>query len=100
MRPLPASLITCLAVGAVLFGGCGTTKIDHAKAENLIRKSVAGLGQTKVKSIKCPSNVKVKKGGTFTCRGTLENGAHGTVTVHMTDDKGKVVVYPSDYHAG
>ena len=69
----------------------------------LTRRSVLMTGAAAVAFGSTASNVDAqqpKKGGTFTCRGTLENGAHGTVTVHMTDDKGKVVVYPSDYHAG
>jgi hypothetical protein len=87
-------------LAAAVVTGCGTTtEIDHAKAENLIRRSVKELGRTAVKTVSCPSGVEAKKGSTFTCHATLANGTRGTVTIHIVNDQGRIVIRgPSDYH--
>jgi hypothetical protein len=96
-------VIAAAALPALVVSGC-TSEIDSGKASQLIRQAVAkGNGLVKVRSVACPSGVTAKAGGTFDCKVTLtqvSNGAahSGTVTVHMTDSKGHVVVNPSDFH--
>jgi Domain of unknown function (DUF4333) len=91
------TLLPLFAALTVVFAGCGTTKIDSKKAEKLIRSSIAQAGNT-VSSVHCPGGVEAKKGKTFDCTFALTDGRHGTVTVHMTNDKGHVLVHPGDYH--
>ncbi len=93
-----ASTLAPAAVAGLLVAGCGTNEIDPKKADKLITESVAKGGNFTAKSVKCPSGVKAKKGGTFTCSLTLSNGRTATATVHMTNDSGHIVVGPSDYH--
>jgi hypothetical protein len=88
---------------ALALTGCGTTVIDSGKAESLIRQSVAGAGNFKVKSVSCPDNVTPKAGGTFTCQLSLTRVADGsvhsgTVSVHEVDAKGHVTISPTDFH--
>jgi hypothetical protein len=80
---------------AVALAGCGSTTIDKKKAEDLARQ-VADSGTVKTKSISCPSNVKVKRGGTFSCDLVYTDGTKGTITLHMNDDKGNVSTKGTD----
>jgi hypothetical protein len=88
---------------AFALAGCSST-IDSGKANQLIRKAVAnGNGSFKVKAVDCPGGVTAKAGGTFTCKVSLtqvsDGSVHrGTVTVHMTNASGHVVIGPSDFH--
>jgi hypothetical protein len=93
-----ASTLAPAAVAGLLVAGCGTTEIDHSKAETLIKGSIAKAGNVTAKSVTCPSGVKAKKGGTLTCKITLTDGRTATATVHMTNDSGHIVIGPSDYH--
>ena len=90
-------VLPLLAALTVVFAGCGTTKIDSKKAEGLIKRSIAQAGN-QASSVHCPTDVKAKSGGTFPCTFKLTDGRHGTVTVHMTNNKGHVTVHPGDYH--
>lgn len=92
-------------VPAFALAGCGTTEIDSGKAEALIRKSVAGAGNFKVKSVSCPNGVTPRAGGTFTCQLSItsvaDSSVHsGTVTVHEVDANGHVTISPTDFHVG
>ena len=88
-------------VPALAIAGC-TTTIDNGKAERLIRNSINSAGRAKVKSVSCPSGVTAKAGGSFTCQLTVttpDGASHsGTVTLHMTDNKGRVEANSSDFH--
>jgi hypothetical protein len=81
---------TALAVGA-LSAGCGSSSndtatsaapktVDDAQVEQGITDDLS-TSSTKVTSAKCPSNVPVQKGDTFTCTVTFDNGATGKATV-------------------
>jgi hypothetical protein len=91
------------ALPALAIAGCGTTVIDNGKVEKAIQQFVASGGNFKAKSVSCPSDVTPKAGGTFTCKLTLTKSSDGsqhsgTVTVHMTNNSGRVTLGNSDFH--
>lgn len=94
-RPNKATVVASLAALAALVAGCGEKKIDQGKAEDLAAK-VADSGSVKTKSIECPSDVTAEKGKTFDCDLEYEDGAKGTITMHMTDDDGTVRTTAAD----
>jgi hypothetical protein len=76
---------------AVLGAGCGSSSddtatstapktVDDAQVEQGIKDDLS-TSSTKVTSAKCPSDVPVKQGDTFTCTVTFDNGATGKATV-------------------
>jgi hypothetical protein len=85
-------LVLTLSACTVSFGN--SDKIDPKKAEKFLKDNI----HPTVKSVNCPSGVKIKKGGTFQCTVTFANGKTGTVTLHMTNSSGHVVVSNSDIH--
>jgi hypothetical protein len=99
MRPSRVALTLCLGLLATGLTACSVSygsshEIDHKKVEDYLR---TGLGKPP-KSVACPSGVKEKKGGTFSCTLVLGNGKHATATIHMTDDKGTIHAGSSDIH--
>jgi hypothetical protein len=88
MRTLPLAL---LVVAAVVVSGCAKS-IDDAKAEKFIAKSVADQVGAKVKSVACPGDLTAKKGETFECTVTGDDGTTGKTTVTEKDDQGNVSV--------
>lgn len=102
LRRRSIGVVAAAVLPALALAGCSTT-IDNGKAEQLIRQSVSGAGNFKVKSVSCPSGVTAKAGGTFSCNLTVtqnSNGSQhsGTVTIHMEDSKGHVSLHSSDFH--
>lgn len=83
-----------VVIAAVVIGlsGCsfGAGTIDHKKAENLARKVAGGNSKVALKSVSCPSGIKLKKGATFDCDVVYGNGAKATITLHQLDDNGRV----------
>src|SRR3954471_12894013 len=87
-----AALIAGLVmIGALCAGGCGssssdtatgaqTKTVDDAQVEQGIETSLS-TSSAKVTSAKCPSDVPVQKGDTFTCSVTFSDGATGKATV-------------------
>jgi hypothetical protein len=102
LRSPRLGLAAAAVVPAFALAGCSST-IDSSKANQLVRKAVAnGNGTLKLKSVDCPDGVTAKAGATFTCKVSLtqvsDGSVHsGTVTVHMTNSSGRVVVGPSDF---
>jgi hypothetical protein len=84
-------LPVAVGVGALALAGCGSKVIDQGKAEGFTKQVVSASGGT-AKSVKCPSDVGVKKGKTFTCTAVLSNGQTAKVTFQMTDNNGTVKV--------
>jgi uncharacterized lipoprotein len=87
-----------LAVAAAaLLAGCGTTttQIDSGQAEKFVKR----VFTTPPRSVKCPSGVEAKAGGTLTCQATDARGRRYDVVLHMIDDKGRVKVNTTDVHA-
>ncbi|NDI47391.1 DUF4333 domain-containing protein [Goekera deserti] len=78
-----------LGVGAlVLFGG---QTLDTAEAESQISRLTeeqAGLAPT---DVRCPADIAVEAGSTFTCTATLDGQSLG-FTLRQTDDEGSVDV--------
>ena len=82
-----AGPVVCVA--ALALAGCGSKVIDQGKAEKFTKQVVVANGST-ARSVKCPSDVSVKKGKTFACTAVLANGRTFKLTFQMTDDKGTV----------
>ncbi|MDX6696964.1 MAG: hypothetical protein QOE65_361 [Solirubrobacteraceae bacterium] len=83
-------LLPLFAVAALAVAGCGDKKLDTGKLEGKIKQGIEKQTGVKVKKVDCPSNVKVKKGNTFTCKATTVTGQVATVRVTQQDDKGNV----------
>jgi hypothetical protein len=78
-----------VGVGALALTGCGSKVIDQSKAEKFTKQIVSANGGT-AKTVKCPSDVSVKKGKTFDCSATLANGQKFKISFQMTDSSGTV----------
>jgi hypothetical protein len=79
-----------VAAGAVLlFTGC-EKKLDTDKLEDKVKSGIEQQANVKIKSVDCPSDVKVKKGDTFNCTATSVDGQKATVKVTQSDDQGNV----------
>lgn len=85
-RPIAALLAAGCALGIAACGGFDS----EASGEHLIRDYVSHFGQGRVslKSVRCPSGVSEKDGGSYDCRVVLHDRAtgknlNGTITVHM-----------------
>jgi hypothetical protein len=83
-------LLPLLAVVAFAVAGCGDKKLDTDKLEGKIKTGIEKQAGVKIKSIDCPSDVKVKKGDTFSCKATTNSGQSANVKVTQQDDKGNV----------
>lgn len=89
-----ALLALPLALAAGL-AGCGT--LDQDQLEDEVQKAVeeASQNQIKVKDVSCPGDREFKKGDTFTCKVTAQNGAISSARVVQRDDDGRVSITPS-----
>lgn len=98
VAPLRLAFPVVLA-GGLLGAGCGTTKIDQAKAEKLVHQAVAAApGAQQPTSVHCPSGVAAKAGTTLSCDIAYADGTKGTVVEHIQDSSGHVVIGASDLH--
>ena len=86
-RPI---LLAPLAVCLLALAGCGDKKLNTDKLEGKIQDGIEQQAGVKVKSVDCPSDIKAKKGDTFTCKATTTKGQTATVSVIQRDDKGNV----------
>ena len=86
-----AALAAAALVMSALSAGCGSSSddtatsttprtVDDAQVEQGIKDDLS-TSSAKVTSAKCPSDVAVEKGSTFTCTVTFDNGATGKATV-------------------
>lgn len=86
-----AALLAGLLATAALATGCGSSgsdtatgasadTVDDAQVESGLDDKLSTSSAT-VSSAKCPTDVKVEEGGTFTCTVTFDNGATGKATV-------------------
>lgn len=84
-----------LSAVLVLAAACSReTKIDSGKTETLIQDQVT----PRPKAVTCPGDVSAERGKSFECGIEMQNGQRGTITVHMTDDKGRIRIGPGDLH--
>jgi len=77
---------------ALVLGIAACGNVDTDKIEDEITKQVEeqAQGQVKVKSVKCPDDVKAEKGSRFTCTITAASGATTKAQVVQQDDDGNV----------
>jgi len=61
--------------------GCGDTVIDSTKAEDTIKASLEESPGGKIKSVDCPSDLKVEADTTFDCTVVYPDGERATVTM-------------------
>jgi hypothetical protein len=87
--------ITFAVMAAVAMAGCdvSTTEIDSKQAEDFVK----GAFEKPPRSVKCPSGVEAKKGGTLTCKAVDSTGKRYDVILHMADDEGRVTVGKQDF---
>jgi hypothetical protein len=78
------------SVAALAIAGCGDTVIDNGKAEDAIRADVEKSLKVPVKSVECPSDVKVEAGKTFECIVTAANGKKATATLKILNSDADV----------
>jgi hypothetical protein len=88
----PRLIALAAGLAALTAAGCGEQQIDVKKSAKLIQSSVEQQVGAKVKSIKCPDQVKVKAKAVFTCLVTGSDGTTGTASVTQTDGKGTIRV--------
>ena len=85
-------------IGLVLLApaaaGCGTTKIDPAKAEGFVR---GAIGPPPPRSVHCPGGIAAEDGHTFQCQAVLANGEIVNITLHIVRNA-QVEVGPGDVH--
>jgi hypothetical protein len=97
MFPLPlrrAALAVPAAVALLAATGCGasvsTSKtLKTNEAEAVIKKGLEERVSGTV-TVKCPSDVKVEKGGAFDCTATADDGTKANVHVIQKDDQGNI----------
>lgn len=75
---------------ALAVGACGSKTVNTEKGEKFITTQVEKQVGAKVKAVKCPEDVKAKKGGAFTCTVTGSDGTTGQAKVIQKDDEGNV----------
>jgi hypothetical protein len=86
-----------VGLAAVACGG-GTPTIDHARAEAIVRNLVRGVGGRPMRTISCPSGVRVRPGATFDCRLVTPAGGIATITEHIVDRAGHLRTSAGDLH--
>src|SRR4051794_24626756 len=86
-RTVAAAAVTIGALAAGCGGSSGeaakgtaSATVDDAQVEQAIKDDLS-TSSAAVTSAKCPSDVTVKDGATFTCTVTFDNGATGKATV-------------------
>jgi hypothetical protein len=70
--------------------GCGESKLDTDQAESAIRVGITRQTGVKIDSVRCPDDVKVRRGDTFRCTARASNGQRAAVEVTQRDDEGSV----------
>ena len=88
MRPRPPSVLLPL-VAALVLTACGSKVINTDKAETEIAKGLKQQLHLKGVTVKCPDDVKAKKGDTFNC--TAKAGKQtARIAVVQQDDNGRI----------
>jgi hypothetical protein len=83
-----AALPLCAA--AIVASGCGETVIDPVKAEDTIQASLEKSLHEKIKSVDCPSDVKVEAGKAFTCTVDFSKGSQEIATLKIRNEEADV----------
>ncbi|HEY1854488.1 MAG TPA: DUF4333 domain-containing protein [Solirubrobacterales bacterium] len=89
--PVRSALALAL-LGALLLvvSGCGDTVIDEAKTEEAIKASLEKSLHEKIKTVDCPSNVKVEAGKTFSCTVDFPESNEAIATLKIRDSDADV----------
>jgi NAD(P)H-hydrate repair Nnr-like enzyme with NAD(P)H-hydrate epimerase domain len=88
--PVRSTVVVAL-LGALLLAvsGCGDTVIDDVKTAEATKASLEKSLHEKIKSVDCPSGVKVEAGKTFTCTVDLP-GEEATATLKIRNSDADV----------
>jgi hypothetical protein len=85
--PALAAVVAAVTLGVT---ACGSSFDSAASGDNLIKDYIKkyGNGTVSLKSVSCPSGIKLTVGGTYNCKVVLHSGAtnkdvSGTITIHM-----------------
>ncbi|MGB7685037.1 MAG: DUF4333 domain-containing protein [Solirubrobacterales bacterium] len=83
--PFPVLCIAALPLCAATIAatGCGDTVIDSTKAEDTTQASLEKSLHEKIKSVECPSDVKVEAGATFACTVKFPDGSEEIATLKI-----------------
>jgi hypothetical protein len=86
-----STLVTAL-LGALVLAviGCGDTTIDDVKTAETLKPSLEKSLHEKIKSVDCPSGVKVEAGKTFTCTVDLSKGNEAIATLKIRNSDADV----------
>jgi hypothetical protein len=90
MRAAGAPLAIVLVLAAFGLAACGESKLDTDRAEAAIRSGITRQTGLKIDTVRCPDDVKARKGETFRCVATASNGQRARVEVTQRDDEGSV----------
>lgn len=83
------ALLLSLLAGSIGVAGCGQKVLDQEKAEALIADNVT-VADAPTRTVSCPADVESKRGESFRCSATFENGRRATITIHIKTDEGDV----------
>lgn len=97
MRPPPSAwpgIVLATGVAIVLVAACGSpARLDVERSEARIRTSLARAYRLEVTAVRCPEDIPVEQGATFTCAASVE-GARVRVEVLQRDGEGALRVEP------
>jgi hypothetical protein len=80
-----------VAVAALGLAACSVDKqVDTDRAEAEIKRSLSAQTGDRVRSVRCPDEVKAQKGERFRCVATVSDGSRVPIVVRQTDDDGGV----------
>lgn len=81
LHPKHLLVVSLVTVPALV--GCGGTVIDANKAQAAILAEVQIKTDTKIASVKCPTDVEVIPGAEFSCVVTAKDGAEATADLQI-----------------
>jgi hypothetical protein len=87
------SIAACASL-ALGFAACEKT-INTGKLEGKLKEGIQKQFGVKVSKVDCPSDVKAKKGKTFTCKAHAANGQIQKFTITQDDNEGHVHYAPA-----
>lgn len=94
MRTSPIRTLVATAASVVALGACSvsvtTGSLDTAKLEQEIASGLEEQTGVTATDVSCPDNVEGRKGTTFDCTATADDGSKATIQVDVTDDDGNV----------
>ena len=83
----PASTLSVITLAAALLTACGSDNAPTGAIEKRIRKDFADKTHLTAGEVKCPGNIKARKGARFDCTAKVDNQPI-PVRVTLTDSSG------------